>query len=461
MGDLTHERRARSLLVVPRVGTCLLLAFGALVATASTAAASAPSAPALRTVTAGPNVASMSLRWTAPHANGGVLITGYEYRLQIDGGPFGPAVTLASADERKATVPCLAPAAPAHGCTYEIRATNGTPGAWSVPVGATWLPPTAAILGRADAGPAVGAATLTWLPPKKSGGLAVDYEYEVNTGSGWSTPASIDPESITTVLTPRVELSAIVPCPVVSGAGNPCSYLVVAQNGAGAGPPSRTRATVLKHPGQPTGVQVFTSAVALGTGAASQSISWTPPTNTGGLPITDEVVWACSTATGSACEDYSPGWVLVADLTGDPLASSITYDCPSNGRCAYEVWARNAKGRAWTIGKSDPGAPSNLIATVSTTTPGEVDLQWLNVTSVGSAFGNYVVFACEGTQNCSSGTWTNVPGDAAPWTRTELSGTATSAEQLCTPSITCTLRVGYIDASGAIGGVSNAVLVTP
>ena len=52
----------------------------------------------------------------------------------------------------------------------------------------------------------------------------------------------------------------------------------------------------LSKPGKATGLTMFTSSVSLGTGEASQAISWNLPANNGGMPITNNIVWACSTA---------------------------------------------------------------------------------------------------------------------------------------------------------------------
>jgi hypothetical protein len=333
------------------------------------------------------------------------------------------------------------------------------PGAWSIAVGANWVAPTAPVLGSAAAGPGVGQATLQWRPSKKSGGLPVEYAYQVDTGAGWSAPIVIAPAAIGTIGTlPRVRLTAVVDCPVVSGAGNPCSYMLVASNGAGSSPVSKVKSSKLRRPDPATGLSVYTSSVALGTGVATQALSWTLPENLGGLPITRETVWRCSTSTGSACANSSPGWTTVADLLDQPPPTDTTATCPPNGTCAYEVWVRNAAGRSATWARTVPATPILLAATPDPVVPHQVDLQWLNPVEAGTGTGSVVLFECDGTQDCSSGTWTNVPADAAPWNRVDLGVTAASS-YTCTPSVTCTFRVGYVDASGNIGGVSNAVTV--
>ncbi|HUI49635.1 MAG TPA: Ig-like domain-containing protein, partial [Acidimicrobiia bacterium] len=457
MGEREYRRGGSLRFVTLRIGACIVLALSAVIAVASPAAAAAPSAPTIRSVLAGPDVGTMSLRWTAPVVNGGFAITSYDYRVQIDGGAFSLPASLGVGSANTATVPCLAPAGAGHGCGYEVRAENGTAGAWSVPVAALWTPPSVALLGSAVAGPNLGQATLTWRPPTQTGGLAVQYRYEVNTGSGYSAPTNIPAASITPVTgQPFPLLSAVVNCPIVTPPANACSYVLQAFNAAGAGPLSKARTTVLTRPSKPTNLQIFTSTVALGTGMANQSVTWTPAAANGGLPVNDEVVWACATADGSACNDAAPGWTLVSDTAGN-TATNATHSCKPNGRCGYEVWARNAIGRGWTINKSLPGVPTTLSATASIAAPGQIDLQWLNAVQVGSGFGHYVLFECDASQVCTNGTWDNVAAHAAPWTRVDLTGTATTTSYDCSVFVTCTFRVGYMDAAGNIGGVSNSV----
>ena len=337
-----------------------------------------------------------------------------------------------------------------------MRATNGTPGLWSIAIGATWLPPSAAVLGKSVGGPDANTVTLQWRVPKTSGGLEVGYQYMVDAGSGFSGPFTIDPGTITVVPTIKFAvLSAPVPC-VPTGPVLACSYILTAVNAAGASAPSKTRVGAFHHPGPPTGLQVYTSSVALLPGVATQAVSWIAPADVGGSALTDYVVEACSTAGGSLCTNTAPGWTQIADLTGSPPATDTMHGCPANGRCAYEVWAKNPLGKGWVFGFAGSGGPTNL---TGSTVPGHANLQWLSPVDPGT-FGHYVLFECDNNQQCGNGNWTNVPSDAAPWTRVDLSGTATTTTYGCPSNRVCTFRVGYIDADGNIGGVSNSVALS-
>jgi hypothetical protein len=450
------SRRASLRFVAPRLAAGLALVVGVSFVVANPAAAAGPSAPAITALVAGPGVGVMSLRWSVPKFPGGAQITGYEYRVQVDGGSFSLPAPLAGATSTRATAPCLAPPEPGHGCTYQVRATNGTPGAWSVSVAATWLPPSFAVLGKSVGGPDADTATLLWRVPKTSGGLEISYQYMVDAGSGFTGPFTIDPNTITVASAFRFTvLTAAVPC-APTGPTLACSYILTAVNAAGASVPSKTRVAAFRHPGPPTALQVFTSSVALGSGLATQEVSWDPPTNVGGSALTDYIGQACATFSGSLCLNTSGGWTQFADLTGSPPPTNTTHDCPANGRCAYEIWAKNQLGKGWVFGYAGSGGPTNLSGT---TAPGQVDLQWLNPIDTGN-FGHYTLFECDSTQVCSNGNWTSVPADAAPWTSVDLSGTATNTSFVCGVGVHCMFRVGYVDADGNIGGVSNAVTLT-
>src|SRR5262249_28003035 len=205
-----------------------------------------------------------------------------------------------------------------------------------------------------------------------------------------------------------------VTCPIITPPANTCAYMLQATNAVGASPFSEARATVLRHPGPPTGILITTSSVDLGTGNASQAISWNPPTNNGGLPVSQQRVWQCSSATGSPCTNTAPGWTLV----GTPMAATATNTtnlCPANGFCGYEVWAENGLGKGWAHANSSPISPQFLQANPSTAAPGRIDLSWtMNGHYIGTGLGHFVLFECDSTLPCNNGTWTNVAATAAP-----------------------------------------------
>ena len=455
------RRQRDAIAIASRLIVAVGLCFSVVLAGAVRADASPPAAVDITLVLAGPTVAAMTVTWTPPNSTGGNPIANYEYRSQVDGGVFGPTTPLGPSTARSATLPCAAPATAAHGCSYEVRANNGLPGAWSTAVGTTWAPPSLPTLGRADAGPTAGTAVLRWRPSKNTGGLPVSYEYEVNDGTGWAPPVTIDPSSVTiTTGGPWPVAEAPVPCSLSSTPPAGCSYLMLAANAAGPTLPTGTRLARLRRPGPSLAVQAGTTLVLLGSGMASQTVTWQLPDNNGGTAVTRNKVFLCSTANGLACANSSRNWTLLTDLTGSPPATTASATCPANGRCGYEVWAGNAIGHSWAIGYAAPAPPTALVAVADPSVSGQIDLSWFATVDAGTTFGHYVLFECGATQSCQSGRWTTVAADAAPWTRIDLSGTATVASFACGVAATCMFRVGYVDAAGNIGGVSNSTTAT-
>src|SRR5262249_24262744 len=163
---------------------------------------------------------------------------------------------------------CPAPKAPGHGCTYEIRANNGTVGPFSASRSAIWAAPSSPVLGRALAGPAAGTATLWWRPSSHTGGLPVAYFYEVNSGSGYGPAVEISSDAINETTAPWPVDTATAPCTATSGTG--CQYLMIAANAAGASAISAQRTAYFIAPGRVAGFQVTTTSVGLGSGDAAQ-----------------------------------------------------------------------------------------------------------------------------------------------------------------------------------------------
>jgi hypothetical protein len=429
------------------------------------AAWSAPSPPLLVTATAGPSTGNMSLRWLPPSSNGGVNITSYDYEYQVDGAGAwsAPAQISASGAGRSGVAACGAPQSAGHGCAFRVIARNGITPLFdnsSLPTPTRlWTVPAAPSLVTAIAGLGASQATVSWRPPRTDGGLGITgYSYDVNAGS-WSGPTTIP--SWSTTITPTGPLySATVACSLSLGSDTGCAYRIHAVNDVGASSPSPVRIAPLKIPGQVGSLHGATTSVALGSGDASQTVTWTAPATTGGLAITKYATAMCSTALGSSCRQSSPGWTLLPDVI--PPTTTMSETCAANGRCSYMIEAISAKGTGhFALAYASPGPARALTAVPSTAVAGQVDLTWLSPVNTGTGFGNYVVFACNTADTCSSGAWTNPSSSITPWVETDLVGTATTASYDCGYPNTCEFRVGYIDSGGNIGGVSNLATASP
>jgi hypothetical protein len=431
---------------------------GAVAATPGTASASSPTAPTLTYVHGGPATGQMTFKWSPPRSNGGKAITSYTYEYAVDGGVWIQGATSFAGTARTAIVPCPAPQSPGHGCSFQIRANNGVPGAWSAKKSALWAKPGAPGLPSANAGPAVGQARLQFTPPKTNGGLLVtSYQYAVYAGVSWSAPITIAPSAITTVATSPLVYRTVVPCSITTTGGpTGCKYRMYAVNAVSAGIASAPMVAQLTMPAGVQQLKAITTSVDLGTGSSTQTVSWNAPNSTGGLTITHTTLFACTTSQGSLCKDYSPSsdWTTVADYPGNPSSVTTTGVCVENGRCGYEVKAFNALGASFVVAFSSPAPPRSLAATPSTAVAGQVDLSWIGTIDNGGSFGNYVLLECSVINDCNTGTWTTNP---SPWTATSLTGNGTTGNFACGISTSCEFRVGYVNANGDIGGVTNAV----
>ncbi|MEI6701332.1 MAG: fibronectin type III domain-containing protein, partial [Actinomycetota bacterium] len=275
-------------------------------------ASSAPSAAVTpSTVPGAPTAVSASLgsnritvTWSAPLGNGGAAISGYLLTAS-PGGRTCQTTTALSCAMTGLT----------NGVTYTFnvvalnRNGSSSPSASSAPLVAS--PPPGAPL-NPTAFRANGSAIVSWSAPLPNGGLAVT-GYLVTAVPGGA------------VCTTTGALSCTVP-----GLSNGSSYafIVVASNPAGSGPESAP--TALVTPSSVPGAPIRPSATR---GNTSATVTWNPPVEVGGSPITGYLV--------------TP-WVSGVQQTPRQFGSSITSvtigGLPNGQPVTFTVAAINLNG---------------------------------------------------------------------------------------------------------------------
>ncbi len=160
--------------------------------------------------------------------------------------------------------------------------------------------------------------------------------------------------------------------------GDTYYYMITAVNGVGEGPySSEVSGTAGRPPSKPLDLQAEP-------GSAFVSLSWSPPGDTGGLPVNDYHVYR-STTPGNETH-----LVTLGDVT------SYNDGSVSNGQpYYYNVSAENDKGEsplseeAWTV----PGIPHEPLGFQGKGQYGSVLLNWTEPEDVGaSAITNYTIY---------------------------------------------------------------------
>jgi len=343
-------------------------------ASATTSAATAPGAPAsLSATAAGPT--SITLSWTAPTTTGGAPITGYKIEASSNGTSNWADLEANTASTATTyTHTGLTAAATRH---YRVSAINSEgDGPASSTVNATTSAVTAPGAPTSLSATAAGTTsiTLSWTPPKNTGGAAITgYKIEVspNGTSDWADLEANTGTTVTTYTHSGLTASTIR------------HYRVRAINSVGAGSASTTaRATT--DASNATRPQAPTSLTASASGRTTINLSWQAPTDNGGSSITGyRVQWSA---------DGNDPWTDVSPAhTGTGRTYSDTNLAPSTAR-HYRVYAINSVGESTSASNTDdattdavsaPSAPTALTATAQGSTI--INLQWVAPLDDGGA----------------------------------------------------------------------------
>jgi fibronectin type 3 domain-containing protein len=328
-------------------------------ATISGVPGTVPGAPTLSTPTVGDRF--VNLNWNPPTVSGGTPVTGYNvYRSEAFAGTYTLIASQTGTSYNDSTV------INGHTYYYEVSANNsaGEGGKSSPVVSATPYTVPGAPIGLGFT-PGNGQISLNWTAPSNGGSAITGYKvYRSLAGSA----------SYTLIASPTGPSYSDV------GVANGATYLyeVSAVNAAGEGLLS---APVSSTPFTVAGVPIGLTAIA---GNASNVLSWTAPTASGGSVVTSYKVYSSATQTGT----YS--------LVGSPVGSTYTDSGLINGQTYwYEVSAVNLGGEGpksapiSSIPYTVPGKPTGL---TSNTGNGQTTINWTAPFNGGRAIDSYAIY---------------------------------------------------------------------
>ncbi len=361
-------------------------------------ATTAPAAPTGVTAVAG--LASATVSWTPP-SNGGAEISAYTVEAVL---PDASVATSVGTSGLATSVQLTGLAAGSY--RFRVSATNavgtGPASALSAPVTVVVVvaPGAPTITGTARG---VGSVSATWTAPASDGGSPVTgYTLRAFTSAGVQAGADV------------VVAGSLRSATVTGLAAGTYTLRVLATNTAGNGPLSAPSAGVSPAtvPAAPTGTTVVQTS-------GTATVSWVPPTNTGGIPLSGNVVQVVNVATGA----------VVGTRTAAAGASSLAVTGLTAGTTyRYRVRAVNAVGNGPLSVASAPA----LFATV----PGA---PVVGAATAGAA-GGALTFTANWTPPASSG-GTPVTGYRV-WVL-RMSGTgagATVVSQTASPLLAATAR---------------------
>lgn len=326
-----------------------------------TAAKGLPSAVQGLVADGGPGVGEITVQWAAPADDGGCTIAAYRLETSTDGENWTVL--------QNTTTTSYVHTGLGDGATHRYRVTpfnceGAGPEAYAE--GTTFDVPSAPLLLVASAGPGAGEIALDWLAPESDGGTAVSHYNVYRNTTGGSFDLIASPTTTSYVDTGLAKDTTY-------------GYYATAVNLVGEGPASTQAAnTTFDVPSAPQ--DLFATA---GPGPGEVALSWSPPVDDGGLPVTLYVVYR----DGAYLANVSASTTSYGD-TG--LADNTTY--------TYAVTAWNDVGESDTSAPASnttfdvPAAPQDLTAATGPGA-GEIALAWSPpVSDGGTALTGYKVY---------------------------------------------------------------------
>ncbi len=305
------------------------------------------------------------LNWTAPVSNGGASLTGYEIWR---GGLSGREILVKTVGNVTSFVDTpLQGGVPYY---YEVKAINSQPFKSGFSNEAIATPTsTPSVPGNLTAIAGSGKVTLTWTTPMSNGGLAINgYKIYRGTASG------------TEVLLFKINSSSQLSYIDMSVTGGVTYYYrVTAFNNLGQSNFSNEANATPSTPPPPVNPPGPPSGLTATPGVGNITLTWTPPTDNGGAPVTSYQIFR-GTASGSETLISATGSTTFTD-TG--LTPGTTY--------YYYVKAVNSAGASMASNEisgtplapqNAPSSPQNLKATAGINS---VNLTWTAPASNGGA----------------------------------------------------------------------------
>ena len=337
------------------------------------------------------------LTWTAPSSTGGSAITDYVVQYALAGSGTWTTFADGTSTSTSATVTGLT-----GGTSYDYRiaAVNaaGT-GAYSSTATGT----TAAGASTPGAPTSIGFGTvsatqipMSWVAPASDGGSTItDYVIETSlAGSGsWTVYSDGTSAAVATTIVGLTQ-------------GTSYDIRVAAVNAVGQGPWSSTAtkqtATV---PGAPTGLTIGTAT------SVSQPLTWTAPSYTGEVLLTDYVIQYAPAGSGT-WTTFAHTASTTASITVTGLSASTSYD--------YRVAAVNSVG-AGSYSSTVTGSTAAETSTVNTQL---TTVLGLTQSGDASAGWNYTPTAANASFSGSNGgvSTLKIPSGAGGYFQAKLSG---------------------------------------
>ena len=400
-----------------------------------------PGAPTAPTLTA--RNQSLDVSWSAPSDDGGAAVTGYKLQ-HCDTAAVGASCddttgttwSTASSFTAATTSGTITGLTNGNSHKVRVRAVNSVgDGAWSASASATPTPekpgvPAAPVLTVQDH--SLGVA---WSAPASNGAAITDYNVQYrkqNSDDTWPVSWTSKSHTGTAITT------------VISGLTNGSRYQVQVQavNSKGAGGWS------LSSTATPGAAPSAPSAPTLTASPQQISVSWSAPSDDGGLAVTGYKVRHCDNSTGC---DTDSEWTVKTLSSASPTSTTIS-GLTNGTTYRVQVAAVNSQGTGgWsthatakpTDKPAAPGAPTLVSGS------GSLAVSWSAPADNGLSITGYKVRHCGGeTADCTDG--------SDDWTSKNASGTSTTVSSL-TNGTSYSVEVAAVNGKGTSGWSESAI----